>query len=105
MRYGLLQIPQEKPMTESGLSIGWTELQKEVGFFLGYGRTVDNWSAAQTAEIAVIVQSGYRRVLYPMAVNAETPGYEWSFLRPTTPLAIIADDGDYDLPDDFGRMI
>jgi hypothetical protein len=32
-------------------------------------------------------------------------GYEWSFLRPTKTLAIVTDDGDYDLPDDFGRLI
>jgi len=90
-------------MAESGLSIGWTELQQEVGGFLGYGRA--NWNAAQTAEIAAIVQSGVRRVYYPMGIP-EVAGYDWSWLRPTTTLAITLAGGyDYDLPDDFGRLI
>ena len=88
-------------MAESSLSIGWPELQQSVGFFLGYGRTIGDWSVAHLAEIALNVQSGVRRVYYPM--NGE--GYEWSFLRPTKTLAIVTDDGDYDLPDDFGRLI
>lgn len=92
-------------MSESSLSIGYPDLCKEVGFFLGYGRAAANWSIAQVAEIDAIVQSGVRRVYYPPAVNADTVGYEWSFLRPTMPLALTPGDGDYDLPDDFGRLV
>lgn len=91
-------------MAESGLSLGWPELKQEVGFYLGYGTTIGNWGAHAT-EIELIVQSGYRRVLYPPAVGQFSAGYNWSFLRPTGTLAIVADDGDYDLPDDFGQMV
>ena len=90
-------------MAESSLSVGLPELRAEVGFFLGYGRS--GWSSAQVAEIDGIVQSGVRRVYYPPAVNADTIGYEWSWLRPTKPLAVVAGAADYDLPDDFGRLI
>jgi len=81
-------------MAESGLSIGWTELQQEVGYFLGYGRTLGSMSAAQLAEVAVCVQSGVRRVYYPPAVGPDTIGYEWSFLRPSTTLPVGASGTD-----------
>ncbi len=90
-------------MAESTLSIGFPELQVEVGRFLGYGSTLANWTASQLAEINSLVQSGVRRVYYPPAVSADTLGYEWSWLRPTKTLFIVAADADYDLPDDFGR--
>ena len=91
-------------MAESTLTLAWIDFKKEVGFLLGYGSDPDEWGATRTATIEGIVQTGYRRVLYPQAVQG-TVGYEWSFLRPSTTLAIIADDGDYDLPDDFGRLV
>jgi len=91
-------------MAESSLTLGWVDLKKEVGFLLGYGSDQTAWSTAQATEIEGIVQTGYRRVLYPPAVQGVV-GYEWSFLRPTTTLAISADDGDYDLPDDYGRIV
>jgi len=92
-------------VAESTLTLGWADLKKEVGFFLGFGSTIANWSASQVTTIEGIVQSGYRQVLYLPAMQGVQPGYEWSFLRPTTTLALVADTGDYDLPDDFGRMV
>lgn len=89
-------------MAESGLSVGLPELIQEVGFFLDLGRA--DHTAPQLAEIMSVIQSGVRRVYYPMAVNQATVGYEWSWLKPTT--TIDTEDGvsDYDLPDDFGRL-
>lgn len=92
-------------MAESTLSIGAPELRQEIAFYMGYGRTSGSWSVSQLAEINAIMQSGVRRVYYPPAVVSGFEGYEWSFLRPTTTLAIVADDGNYDLPDDFGRLV
>ncbi|MFA5186695.1 MAG: hypothetical protein WC551_09485 [Patescibacteria group bacterium] len=97
-------------MAESSLSIGYTDLRQEVGGFLGYGRTIASWSAARIATIDRIVQSGVRQVYFPPAVNVsgsneEATVHEWSWLRPTTTLPTVADDGDYDLPDDFGRLV
>ena len=77
-------------MSESGLSIGWLELQAEVGDFLGYGRTIANWSTPQTTKVGVLVQAGVRRVVYPPGSN----GYKWSFLRPTTNLYLGASGTD-----------
>jgi hypothetical protein len=92
-------------VAESTLSIGFSDLKAEVGGFLGYGRASASWSVAQLAEIDRLVQSGYRRVLYPPAVVQGAEGYEWSWLKPTTTLALAVGDGDYDLPDDFGRPV
>lgn len=77
-------------MSESTLTLGWLEIQAEVGFFLGYGRTLANWSATQDAEVAICVQSGVRRVYYPPGAG----GYEWSFLRPTSALYLGASGTD-----------
>lgn len=92
-------------MAESGLSLAYTELRQEVGYFLGYGRTIANWSTVEVEEIDLVVQAGVRRVYYPIAVNQETIGYEWSWLRPTTTLTLVDGTSDYDLPDDLGRLV
>lgn len=83
-------------MAESGLSLGFTDFQQEVGFFLKYGRTIGNFSAVQLAEVLVCVQAGVRRVYYPPAIpeKLDISGYEWSFLRPSTTLPIGASGTD-----------
>jgi hypothetical protein len=97
-------------MAESSLSLGWTELKQEVGDFLGYGRgSSPSWSTAKEATIERIVQSGVRNVYYPPALVTRPDehkilGYEWSWLRPFTTLSLVADTGDYDMDDNFGRL-
>jgi hypothetical protein len=95
-------------MSESGLSVGYADLCAEIGRFLGYGSTSTNWSASQLAEIDSYCQSGVRRVYYPPAISGlpqDMLGYEWSWLRPTTTLAVTSGTADYDLPDDLGRVV
>ena len=91
---------------ESSLSVGLPELRQEVGFYKGLGRgVVRAWTAAEETDIDRKVQSGVRRVYYPPAISPELSGYEWSWLRPTKDLSIISGDANYDLPDDFGRLV
>jgi hypothetical protein len=92
-------------MAESGLSIGAPDLRAEIGYFLNYGRLYTSWSTDQLTEINAVMQSGVRRVYYPPAVLEENAGYEWSFLRPFTTLPTVIGTGDYDLPDDLGRLV
>lgn len=92
-------------MTESTLSLSYTDLSSQVGYFLGYGRTSANWSASQLADIDAVVQAGVRQFYFPPAVQGVEPGYSWSFLSPVTTLTCIINDYDYDLPDDFGRIV
>ncbi len=77
-------------MAESSLSLGWLDFKSEVGFHLGYGRTIASFSTAQEAEVELIVHAGIRRVYFPQAFPGIEPGYEWSWLRPTTTLNLGA---------------
>ncbi len=93
-------------MAESGLSVGYSELIGETGKFLGHGyKAYADYKTDQKAELNRVVQSGIRRVYYPPAVDRELSGYEWSWLQPTTTLAVVSGTSDYDLPDDFGRLV
>ena len=92
-------------MAESSLSLGYPDLMQAVAEYLNYSTDSDDWTTAQTAELDRIVQSGYRQFLYPPALDNIQAGYEWTFLRPVTTIATVADTEDQDLPDDFGRLI
>jgi len=81
-------------MAESGLSLGWSDFKKEVGWFMGYGRDPTAWSEDQTSEIESIVQSGVRRVYYPVSQTPGIAGYEWSWLRPTSIIYLGASGSD-----------
>ena len=88
---------------ESGLSLGYIELQQAVGRYLGHGATRSSWSSAVDDLINDIVQRGYRQILYPSIPQAA--GHKWTFLTVSTTLSVSADDGDYDMPSDFGKII
>jgi hypothetical protein len=96
-------------MAESTLSVALTDLQQEVGFFLGYGRGTGGggtaWDTPQTNAIASCVKSGLRQFYFPGPVpGVAEAGYEWSFLRPTATLALASGDSTVTLPDDFGGL-
>lgn len=91
-------------MAESTLSITLTELLAEVAAYLGYGVDSTAWTNAQKAELDRYVQAGVRQFYYPPEVAGVEPGYEWSFLNPTTTLTTTANDAAQDLPDDVGRV-
>ena len=93
-------------MAESSLSIGYSELIGNIGKYLGYGyKAYADYNADIKAEINRVVQSGVRRVYYPPAIDPSTLSYEWSWLQPTATLSIVSGTADYDLSDDFGRLI
>jgi hypothetical protein len=92
-------------VAESTLSIQFSDLQKEVGAFLGIGVDATAWTAAQTADVDRFIQSGIRQFYFPPAVNGVEAGYEWSFLKPTATVDTVADQGVNDLPDALGRVV
>jgi hypothetical protein len=92
-------------MAESTLSISFNDLKIEVGHFLGYGPNAADWTAAQLAEIDRIVQTGVRRFYYPPAVEGVQADFEWSFIKPETTIATVADQATNDLPDNLGRVV
>ncbi len=73
-------------MSESTLSIGYDDLRKEVGAYLGFGRTTANWSSDQAATILACVNSGLRQFYVPPPLPGEAVAHVWSFLRPVTTL-------------------
>jgi len=91
-------------LAESSLSVAYTELRQEVGFFLGYGRTIGNWNVAQAAEVEAAVQAGVRRVYFPAGIQG-AEGHNWTWLHPSKTLSTAVGDYDYNLPDDFGRLV
>lgn len=91
-------------MAEPSLSLTYSELAKEVGHFLGYGSDDSVWSSEQSDDVDRIVQSGYRQFLNPPLLPGMQVIHQWSFLRPVTTLDTVADQADYDLPDNFGGM-
>ena len=90
-------------MAESTLALSWTDLQAEVGYFLGYGRTSGDWTAAQLVEIQAVVAAGVRQFYYPPPIGEQAAPHTWSFLQATG--SGTATTYNYALPDDFGGMI
>ena len=72
-------------MSVSDLQLTYTTLRQAVGVFLGYGRTVVNWSTAQENRINDIVECGTRQVYWPSS------GHEWSFLKPSDTIYVWGD--------------
>ncbi len=72
---------------ESSLSVGFSDLKSEVGYFLGHGRS--SWASAVETKIEGLVQSGVRLVYYPPAATEDTIGHEWTWLSPTTVLSVV----------------
>ncbi len=92
-------------MSESALSLMYSDLLAEVGGFLGYGRDSDSWSDAETNEIDRYIQAGIRQFYYPPAVDGVDVNHQWSFLNPSTTLETVGKTATVDLPDDLGRVL
>ena len=84
----------------STLALAKADYEKEVGYFLGYGRGAGDgdseWTADQQIIITADVKSGLRRWYYC--------GHPWSFLKPFAAIAIPEGATTVELPDDFGGI-
>ena len=73
---------------------------------MGYGRGITKaWTSAEVSIIDSIIQSGVRRVYYPPAISGIETGHEWTFLHPNEAITTIVNQWEYDLPDNFGRLV
>jgi hypothetical protein len=88
----------------STLDQGLGDLQSAVGRYLGFGSDSAGWSSVQLNLIDSLVQSGLRRFYWPPPLPGQSIAHEWSWIKPTTSLTTVADQEDYDLPDDFGHL-
>lgn len=95
-------------MPESTLSLTYSELQAETGFYLGFGRGSDfsdtAWTTRQTLAINNAVKAGIRMFYFPAALPGDSASHDWSFMRPTRTITFIDGASSADLPDDFGGM-
>jgi hypothetical protein len=93
---------------ESSLSLSMTQIQAEIGAYLGYGRGASfsetAWTTRQQTTITVIMNDGLRNFYYPQPLPGESQSYDWSFLRPTKQFQFLQNTYTVDLSDDFGGM-
>lgn len=59
-------------------------------------------TAEQTTNLNDIIRSGERTFYYSALLPGSNKIHVWSFMRPILSLQLVADKGDYDLPEDFG---
>jgi len=91
-------------MTESTLSMTYTELLAEVGDLLRIDRDYSSWSANDRLLVDSCIKRGLRRFYNPPLLPGQSVVHEWSFLHILATLTTVANDSDYDLPADFGGV-
>jgi len=77
-------------MSESTLSLGYSDFRKEVGHFLGFGRDYTVWDSAQVALVDDIIQAGLRQFYLPPLLEGMVEVHEWSFLKQAGTITTIA---------------
>jgi hypothetical protein len=83
-------------MAESTLQLTWTEIEEEVGRYLGLNRTILQWTPNEVNDVAAITKRGARQFYFPQRTHPQEQAHRWSFLRPAATLTIwddvVADD-------------
>jgi hypothetical protein len=77
-------------MSESTLSVTYTELKQAVGHYLAYGLDPNGWSDNQIIEIDMAIKSGLRQFYFPPKLFEDRNSHKWSFLTPVTTLDVVA---------------
>lgn len=93
-------------MAESTLSKTYDDLRLAVARYLDFATSsadLDNMDDRQDAVIEDCVVGGISQFYYPPAGSGES--HRWTFLRPVAQLSLTADDGEYDLPDNFESIV
>lgn len=89
-------------------SCDYTSLMRAVGgHYLGFGTSLnpDDYTPEQKYQAdEVAIQGGLRKFYSPEPLG-KMPPVQWSFLRPTASLNLVASVGDYSLPEEFGGLI
>lgn len=75
-------------MAESSLSISYEQLQKEVGYVLGFGLDTREWNDQEYMLADRYIQSGLRMFYSPAAINGHS--HQWSFMRPIAEMETVA---------------
>lgn len=78
-------------MAESTLSAVHSEIAAELGHLLNYGRDYSAMTAAQQAEVNLLLERAQRQVYFPPILPGETQAHSWSWLHPVTTLTTSAE--------------
>lgn len=89
---------------ESTLGLTFDDIRQRIADNGGYGMDSADWDTDQTARINTCLKGGLRRFYHSPIIPKIGRAHQWSFLRPTTTMATVADQEDYDLPVWFGGM-
>lgn len=81
-----------------------TDLQSEVGAFLGYGRDPALWNTQKLADITACVSTALRKFYFGAQPSPQAPAHSWTFLKPVASITVPSGTGleGVPLPDDFG---
>lgn len=74
-------------MAESTLSLGFSDIQKEIAYVLGYTRTQASWTSDQDEEITRAIDDGYRNFFH---------AYDWKFKKIISAFHLWADVAESD---------
>lgn len=88
-------------MPESTLLLTMDDLKAGIADHLGYTRDSDNWTTRHTEQINASLNEGLRQAYFPPILPGMFAPHVWTFLKPTFTLETIADQTEYDLPEDL----
>ena len=92
-------------MMPMNLGLTREELREEVGRFLGYGRSYENYHQSEREDVKSWIRRGLRQFYSPPPMPGSTKSHEWNFLRPTATLPVIAGTSSYSLPEEIGSVV
>lgn len=88
----------------SDLAVTKGYLKKLIGREFGYGAAPSTWTKGQSSSVEEALRTGLRYFYSPPALQGERSGHEWSFIKATAHLDLVANQTEYDLPDDFSMI-
>lgn len=80
-------------------------IRREIGRELGLSRDPTTWSANTVSDVDDIIQSGYRKALFPPILPGERTSHQWNFLNPIGTMQLQSGVDDYLMPYDFAGLI
>lgn len=89
-------------MAESTLNLSLTDLNGEVGSFLGWGRDPARWDTYKVEDIRRCVESALRKFYFQSQIDPRDASHNWTFLKPVASIALTTGVNTAALPDDFG---
>lgn len=91
-------------MPETGLTLTFDELQKQVADFMIGTRVLRRINPEETERLNAVIFNGLRKFYYPAMLSVEL-AHDWSFLLSSFEFKTQANVSDYTMPFDFGGTV